>query len=277
VAARHRGQPGEPRKVGRRVLTVSGRLEVKSAELDAKRPVVVLGSAATSRHRKAMIRSRIPHSVPVIAATAVLALSAIGWSSASVGATPAKTVTHNLIRDPGAEAATPNGGDKVAVPGWVVGANNNFTAVAYGTSGGFPTATSPGPKDRSHNFFAGGPSGNISTGSQVDSLAPEAGLIRSGHASYTLSGWLGGYSSQSDRASVVITWAKGSGKPLGSVTIGPVTEAQRMGMTGMLFRSISGVVPKGATEVVVVLRMVRQDGEYVDGYADNLSLTLHKT
>jgi hypothetical protein len=75
----------------------------------------------------------------------------------------------------------------------------------------------------------------------------------------------------------VITWAKGSGKPLGSVTIGPVTEAQRMGMTGMLFRSISGVVPKGATEVVVVLRMVRQDGEYVDGYADNLSLTLHKT
>jgi hypothetical protein len=35
-------------------------------------------------------------------------------------------------------------------------------------------------------------------------------------------------------------------------------------------------VPKGATKVLVTLRMVRRDGEYIDGYADNLSLKISK-
>jgi hypothetical protein len=225
-----------------------------------------------------MTRSPRPHSLlMIISATTLAGLSAVGWSSTALGATPAKTVTSNLIRDPGAESAKPDNSNKVAVPGWVVGASSNFTAVSYTTSEGFPTPTSPGPKHRGRNFFAGGPEGNVSTGSQVDSLAAEAALIRSGHASYTLSGWLGGYSSQGDYASLDITWDTASGKSLGKAALGPVTEAQRKGVTGMLFRSKTGAVPKGATEVLVVLRMVREDGEYVDGYADNLSLTLRRS
>ena len=42
----------------------------------------------------------------------------------------------------------------------------------------------------------------------------------------------------------------------------------------MLHRSKSGTVPKGAAQAVVTLHMVRESGEYVDGYADNLSLTI---
>ena len=206
----------------------------------------MLGSPATSTNRNAMTRSRSSLSFPmIVAATTLVGLSAVSWSSTALGATPAKTVTPNLIRDPGAESATPNNSNKVAVPGWVVGASSNFTAVSYATSDGFPIPTSPGPKRRGHNFFAGGPEGDVSTGSQVDSLAAEAALIRSGHASGTLSGWLGGYSTQGDNASLGITWVTASGKPLGKATIGPVTEAQRKGVTGMLFRSETVAVPKG--------------------------------
>jgi hypothetical protein len=101
-------------------------------------------------------------------------------SRATTAAAPlsAASAPVNLIRDSGAEGATPDSdGNKVPVADWTTGANDNFTSVAYGTSG-FPTSTSPGPR--------------------------------------------------------------------------------------------------GAARVLVTLEMVRDAGEYVDGYADNLSLTVYK-
>jgi hypothetical protein len=181
----------------------------------------------------------------------------------------------NIIRDPGAEAARPNSSSgKVKVPAWSVGKHSQFTAVAYGASGGFPTSASPGPKKRGKNFFAGG-RGNSSTGTQTDSLKAYRSLISSGRAKFRLSGWLGGFATQTDTARVTITWKSSGGKALGHTTIGPVTEGQRRGVTGMLLRSRSGAVPKGAVKVLITVRMVRKDGAYIDGYADNLGLTIH--
>src|SRR5436190_14999290 len=63
----------------------------------------------------------------------------------------------NVIVNPGAEAnvgATTRTG-VVHPSGWTF--NHNATAVKYGSPGGFPTATSPGPSSRGNNFFAGGP------------------------------------------------------------------------------------------------------------------------
>jgi hypothetical protein len=215
----------------------------------------------------------------------VVAFSAGAWMVAPAGAqattlgaagraTPSKVV--NIIKDAGAEGAKGNSeGTKVAVKDWTVSKSNMFTAVPYGAPE-FPTKHSPGPKNRGKNFFAGGPSGTTSTGRQVDTLKPYKKLISSGKAAFTLSGWLGGFSSQDDDATLTATWETTAGAAISHTTIGPVTEAQRKGITGMLHRSSAGVVPKGATQVLITLHMVRYDGEYVDGYADNLRLTIQK-
>jgi hypothetical protein len=214
----------------------------------------------------------------VVAVTAGLAagLAAVApaaTAAASQAAVTAKVV--NLIRDPGAEAAKPNSSSsKVKVPAWTVTKRSAFTAVAYGASGGFPTSASPGPKKRGKNFFAGGNSGNSSTGTQTDSLKAYRKLIGSRKAKFKLSAWLGGFDTQNDTAALTVTWKNARGKAIGHATIGPVTERQRKGVTGLLLRSKSGAVPKGAVNALVTLHMVRKDGAYIDGYADNLSLTI---
>lgn len=210
-----------------------------------------------------------------VAPAAALAAShpAAGRPEASHPA--AKTKVVNLIQDSGAESAKPDSdGGKVKVPGWKPAKGSQFTAVAYGAAGGFPASSSPGPKHRGKNFFAGGPSGATSGASQSDSLKADAKLITSGKAKFRLAGWLGGFSSQADHATLTVTWTTAKGKALGHTTIGPVTPTQRHNVTGMLHRFKSGTVPKGAVHAVVTLHMVRVDGSYVDGYADNLSLTI---
>jgi hypothetical protein len=181
----------------------------------------------------------------------------------------------NLIADPGAEQAKPDSdGGTVPVPGWKSNKGSMFTAVAYGAAGGFPSQQSPGPAKRGKNFFAGGPGGSTSGASQIDSLTKYEKLISSGKAKFKLAAYLGGYSSQGDYATLTVTWLTAKGAVLGHTTIGPVTPAQRKDVTGLLSRSASGKVPAAARKADVTLHMVREDGEYVDGYADNLSLTI---
>jgi hypothetical protein len=196
-------------------------------------------------------------------------------SKPAVAASAPSSSPVNLIGDPGAEQAKPDSdGGTVPVPGWKSNKGSMFTAVAYGTAGGFPSQQSPGPASRGKNFFAGGPSGNTSGASQIDSLARYEKLISSGKAKFKLSAWLGGYSTQGDYATLTVTWLTAKGAVLGHTTIGPVTPAQRKDVTGLLSRSASGKVPASAGKADVTLHMVREDGEYVDGYADNLSLTI---
>lgn len=224
-----------------------------------------------------------PAVVAAVAASGLATLISMAVAPAVAGAATRPATHHpatkakvvNLVKDPGAEAAKPDSdGGKVKVPGWTPAKGSQFTGVAYGASGGFPDSSSPGPKHRGKNFFAGGPSGDTSGATQSDSLKAYARLISSGKAKFKLSGWLGGFSSQGDYAKFTVTWTSAKGKTLGHATIGPVTPAQRHDNTGMLFRSASGTVPKGAAQAVLTLHMVRESGEYVDGYADNLSLTI---
>src|ERR1700722_250441 len=218
--------------------------------------------------------TRISTRSAVVVAVAAAGLAAFAPAVAQAASHPAAQVV-NLIKDSGAESAKPDSdGGKVKVPDWKPAKGSQFTAVAYGAAGGFPASSSPGPKHRGKTFFAGGPSGNTSGASQSDSLKAYAKLIASGKAKFQLAGWLGGFSSQGDHATLTVTWTTAKGKALGHTTIGPVTPAQRHDVTGMLHRSKSGTVPKGAAQAVVTLHMVRESGEYVDGYADNLSLTI---
>jgi hypothetical protein len=201
---------------------------------------------------------------------------------AAVLATPAGATTKtspNLIRNAGAEHTktkpTEDGG-KVVVTSWTVAKRYDFTAVRYGTPS-FLAKHDPGPKNRGKNFFAGGTDGAKSIATQTDSLTGYASWIKGGKAHFTLSGWVGGYSSQNDHAVVSATWQNKSGTALGAATIGPVSASTRHNVTALRFRSTTGKVPTSATNVLIEIKMTRTDGAYNDGYADNLRLVLSKS
>lgn len=214
----------------------------------------------------------------VVAVTACVAITQFAVPATATTGHASAATSGNLIRNGGAEHTKPaptTYGNKVAVAHWSVAKKYKFTAVRYG-SPDFLTKHSAGPDARGKNFFAGGSTGKDSLGHQTDSLAPYVSWIKAGKGHFRLSGWLGGYSTQRDRASLTVAWQTASGKSLAHATIGPVTEAQRGGHSKLLYRSKSGTVPKAARQVRVTLHMVRSDGTYNDGYADNLRLTITK-
>lgn len=155
-------------------------------------------------------------------------------------------------------------------PGWA--SSPTFTAVAYGTSG-FPTPEDSAALGGGVNFFAGGNSA-VATGTQVVDISAAAAEIDARGVVATLSAQLGGFSSQPDSATVSAAFADAAGASLGEFTVGPVTAADRGGVTGLQPRSGFVGVPAGARTVVVTLTHTRQSGTYNDGYADNVSLVL---
>jgi hypothetical protein len=68
-----------------------------------------------------------------------------------------------------------------------------------------------------------------------------------------------------------------SNTELGVFSIGPVTTADRLSQTGLLFQSFVGAVPVGSRSVQVDLEMTRLQGLSNDGYGDNLSLVLNSS
>jgi len=218
-------------------------------------------------------------------ATTALALLATG--ACLIGAAPpgtavaSRAASHtsgNLIRNPSAEQTTPrpssDGEAKVALAHWKVAKKDRFTAVAYGTPE-FLAKNSAGPGARGKNFFAGGSTGKTSVASQVIALKSYAGWIKRG-AHFSLTGWLGGFESQRDHAVVRVVWLNRHHKSLGSAHLGPVTSKDRGDTTELIRQTASGVVPRHAVGVRVVVTMTRYDGSYVDGYADKLGLVLRK-
>ena len=180
----------------------------------------------------------------------------------------------NLIVNSGGEAGPSSAtGDLVdSIPGWTI--NGNFTVATYGASGGFPTVADPGPADRGNAFFSGGPNNTASSISQSISLVSYAGLIDSGNATFSLSGWFGGFSSQDDWSVLQLSFLDAGSSTLGSVSIGHVSAAERANLSSLLFRSTDGTVPNGATSALLTLGATRTAGGYNDGYADNLSFSL---
>jgi hypothetical protein len=205
----------------------------------------------------------------VVAVSAAATAVAGGAAGSPPRAATCPSCGHNLISNPGAEAAAGAGADVVVkVPGWAP--TNGFTAAQYVWSGGDISPTSRGPAARGKNYFYGGPDAAMSTGTQVTKIA--GGEVSTGKVSYKLSGWLGGYSSQEDDAWLTATFEKKSGAAISSVTIGPVTEAQRKDVSELLFRQKAGKVPAATAKVSLVLTMRRYQGSDDDGLADNLSL-----
>jgi SdrD B-like domain len=183
------------------------------------------------------------------------------------------TLGTNAIVDPGAESTTGSatGNDIIVPSGWT--SNGNATIVQYGAPE-FPTATGPGPTSRGKNFFAGGPSNSESDFFQKLDASNLATSIDAKQIKFTLDGFLGGFSNQTDNASVFLNFQNNSNGLVSQVSIGPVTNTNRNNMTGLIEKSLNGTIPATTRFIQVQIHFEGGAGSYNDGYADNLSLVL---
>ncbi|MDX2130745.1 MAG: hypothetical protein SFY69_01675 [Planctomycetota bacterium] len=183
-----------------------------------------------------------------------------------------------LVQNGGAEAgaASPDGSQPVpAIPGWTF---TGVNVVAYGTPGGmFPTAASPGPVARGAQFFSGGNDNDFANASQSIDVSAGAGDIDDGLVTFSMSGWLGGTGTQNDVAQLAAVFNDGAGQSIGTTTLVGPFAFERGGVTGMQLREATGPLPPGTRAITLVVSMVRTEGVYNNGFADNVSLTLTTT
>jgi hypothetical protein len=156
--------------------------------------------------------------------------------------------------------------------GWTATVNQP-QQVCYGTPT-YPTAAQgpQAPAVPGSAFFDGGPYASAQMTQTVDVRSQSAG-IATGTLPYSLSGWIGGYSSQGDNAGVVATFLDSSGSSLGTATLAPVTAAQRGNQTKLVRETATGTVPAGTASVRLAVSFTRQAGTDDDGYVDDLAMT----
>jgi hypothetical protein len=104
-------------------------------------------------------------------------------------------------------------------------------------------------------------------------LSALAADVDGGAIGYRLSGWLGGYSDQNDRAEVAVELFDASGAVMVTETLPPVTAAERDDATGMISRTRFGMVPPFVRSARVTVNFIRASGGN-DGYVDNLTFLL---
>ncbi len=204
-------------------------------------------------------------------AAVVAALAVAAPASAAV---PAGNLVVNGDAQAGAGSADSSTPAPVPVPGWTT--TTAFTEHLYQVEGAFPDPAASAAIQGGTQFFAGGPGGDrdVETAAQDIALSGAAPEIDAGTVRATLSAALGGYAAQEDHAAVAATFLGAAGQTLGSVAVGPVSAADRGGVTKLVARSATATVPTGTRSVHVVITATRTEGRYNDGYADNVALVL---
>lgn len=203
-------------------------------------------------------------------AAAVTALAASGPAARAPRLVPPGT---NLLVNPGAEAGlcTRSGYDAMTVPGWTV-TEGAADSVCFGAIG-FPRPDVNGSLRRGRAFFSGGGTGDASMFQHVD-LSTAADAIDTGDVAFALSGWLGGWANQNDRATVVVTFHNLVGATLGSAELNPVTNTDRAGTTGFMERTDAGAIPAGTRWAAVTVTFDWTAGDTTDGYVDDLMFSV---
>ena len=177
----------------------------------------------------------------------------------------------NLVVNGTAEAApaAPNPDVLATIPAWI--RTGTLNVLAYGTPGGFPTPSSPGPASRGSNFFFGGASA-IAFGSQTIDVSSGAADIDAGLVSYDFEAYLGGKGTEEDNAVLSLVFNDENGQSVGTASLNGPSAAQRGGVTGLLRRTRTGLVPGGTRAIQLGLLFSRFAGAYNDGSADNISV-----
>ena len=139
------------------------------------------------------------------------------------------------------------------MPNWGV-TSGHFTVAPY-NGDGFPNVqTDLVPGNHGYNLFAGGDMTDTVATQFIDPSAASA-LIDAGGVNYSLSADLGGWQTLDNNA-VKATFLDNMFSLISSVTIGPVTAADRSNLTGLLNRTAAGLVPAGTRwiEVDVIVK-----------------------
>ncbi len=165
-----------------------------------------------------------------------------------------------------------NGDAEAGAAGWSAYAGTDlFQSVDYGSNWVLPTQ--PGPANRGKKMFAG-QSTPYSAGFQLLNVSDLSSSIAGGQVAFDLNGYLGGWQAQGDNAQLMVTFIDAANADISTVTLGPVTPADRGNQTGLLFRQVKGFVPVGTAQIKFDLSMERLASSDNDGYADNLAFTL---
>lgn len=175
--------------------------------------------------------------------------------------------------------------DIPAIPGWTT--TGEFSVLKYGATGfnfvnpfgnlvsvTLPAIDVTGPINRGRNLFFGGAGRASSSANQSINVNSLAAVIDAGRAAFDLSGWLGGYATDQDIASLNINFLDQTNQSLGIASISAPNPAERNNITGLFLKSTSGYVPVGTRQINVVLNANYARGRVNDSYADNLSLVI---
>ena len=172
----------------------------------------------------------------------------------------------NLLRNPGAEEG-PSGSGAPVRPMLAWTPTSDFTAANYGSTVPAEQSTAIGG---GRSFFYGGNNSAYSEATQVVDVSQFAALADAGGLQAKLSGYLAGYDTQGDSATVTAAFQDATGAVLGSIQIGPQTGS----MQKFIFHQQNGAVPTFTRSVQVKMMSRRAAGSNNDGYFDNISLVL---
>jgi hypothetical protein len=101
-------------------------------------------------------------------------------------------------------------------------------------------------------------------------------LINNQTLHFNLSAWIGGASAHDDHASVSLIFLNKAIEKLGdSTTIGPVFANERLGVSRLIFKSATGLVPKGTYFLKIYVEFKRVIGPNNNGNIDNIALILY--
>lgn len=201
----------------------------------------------------------------------LLALAITVSSSLVPAGDAAALTTANLVGNPGAEqgAASSDGVAVVPIPQWTT--TSNFNVVRYGAPD-FPTVQESNRIGGGNNFLAGGPDAANSSATQTIDVTAYANDITRGGESVQLSAYLGGFASQNDNARVVAEFLNAQGAALDTLSLSPVSPAERGDESVLIRRVAVGSVPAATRSIRITIFASRTDGSYNDGYIDNVDL-----
>jgi hypothetical protein len=245
---------------------------------------LALGGSAASTPTVAATATHQSTSQPTISVTNQATIPAIVATAIPTVIASTNLVGPNLITNGDAETGpgSPDDGSLVTIPGWIrVGSLNVMNYQSSASS--YITTTDPGPTNRGKHYFYGGTEANSPTGTtntatgllQALNVSAASPLLATNQVKFTLSAYLGGYSSQNDNARLTVQFLTTSRAVLGSASLGPVLATDRNNTTGLIFRSTSGTIPANTAIITITLTMIKTDGSDNDASADNLSLIVH--
>jgi hypothetical protein len=184
--------------------------------------------------------------------------------------TAARRMSDNLIQNPGAELAT----GESDLPNWEVPQGMAMPRIYFYGEGDNPAPDGPGPPNRGYHLFAGG-SEPLSGMRQRIAIDPSwVEDIRSGRVRFNFSAYLGGRGTDSDHASVSLTFLDDRGAVLASVRLPTVTAREREGRSGLLPVALSDFVPAETRAITVEVTFHGGESEFNNGLADDLELRL---